>query len=383
MVNTCGVCSVRFQRYDDAINCSNCSTDFHIKCVNVTVDGFVELSRSDALKLWKCSSCVTSNFAVETKGMEDSQQSVLNNEDCKQWRDMVRLENDALKQIIISQGHEILSFKKECMDQLSVLKAIIVEQGKQIEYLNSRLGNVTGYNSVVKNIDCTSETPCVIQEMSPQDGTRKGATRSSIRKKSSEDQNSALPDQEADRKGGNEDGSTNAACARKENDMRQIRAAVEYRAGGNKNHGKNITEDDFVLVARRRDNAEAGKPGNSKSHMSERKKFIRGSHQIPTVPVGTTQTTFAAVARRAYFYIGNINPKTTKEEIFQYMKLRRPDDEFILDELPMREGALSRAFKLTTDFSLVDEVNKPDFWPQGVIIKKFFRIAKRKEGGRQ
>lgn len=76
---------------------------------------------------------------------------------------------------------------------------------------------------------------------------------------------------------------------------------------------------------------------------------------------------------------GNINPQTGKETVLQYVKTRRPNDEFVLEELPMRENAFSRAFKLTTDYALIDVINKPEFWPQGVIVKKFFRFKSRSE----
>lgn len=109
----------------------------------------------------------------------------------------------------------------------------------------------------------------------------------------------------------------------------------------------------------------------------KKNNFIRGSSEIPAVPIGTTKSTFAAVARRAYFYVGNINPQTGKEEVLHYIKSKRPNDDFVLEELPMRDGAVSRAFKLITDYELIEVINKPDFWPQGVIVKKFFRIAKK------
>lgn len=116
---------------------------------------------------------------------------------------------------------------------------------------------------------------------------------------------------------------------------------------------------------------------NRERAAEEKQGIVRGSGQTPTVPLGTTETTFAAVARRACFYIGNINPQTTKDEVLQYVRLRRPNDEFIIEELPKREGAFSRAFKLTTDFGLIEVVNKPDFWPKDVVVKKFFRISNR------
>lgn len=105
--------------------------------------------------------------------------------------------------------------------------------------------------------------------------------------------------------------------------------------------------------------------------------IVRGTGQIPTVSIGATETTFAAVARRTYFYVGNVNPQTEKEEVVRYLKSKIPHGEFILDALPMRENAFSRAFKLTTDFALFDMINKAEFWPQGVVVKNFFRFERK------
>lgn len=106
---------------------------------------------------------------------------------------------------------------------------------------------------------------------------------------------------------------------------------------------------------------------------TNRMNFIRGTLPTPAVSMGSKQDTFAAVARRAQLYIGNINPNANRDSIEQYIRERLPNNDFILDDLPKREEALSRAFKLTIDFSLLETLNKPDFWPQGVIVKRFFR----------
>lgn len=117
------------------------------------------------------------------------------------------------------------------------------------------------------------------------------------------------------------------------------------------------------------------KSSPSKDHQ---KKFIRGTVPMPPVTVGSGQDTFAAVARRAYLYIGNINPNTTKESVIKYIRDRRPDVDVVLEELPKRDEALSRAYKLIIDFTLLETFKSPDFWPQGVVIKRFFQSRRQK-----
>lgn len=110
-----------------------------------------------------------------------------------------------------------------------------------------------------------------------------------------------------------------------------------------------------------------------------RKNFIRGTVPTPTIAVGSKQNTFAAVARRAHLYVGNVNPHASKESIVDYIKDRIPNYDFALDELPKRDEAVSRAYKLTVDFTLLSILNQSDFWPQGVIVKRFFQPKRKSQ----
>lgn len=110
-----------------------------------------------------------------------------------------------------------------------------------------------------------------------------------------------------------------------------------------------------------------------------RKRYVRGTVPTPQVAVGSDQDSFAAVARRAYLYVGNVNPGASKDSIVGYIRNRAPEVDFVVDELPKREEALSRAFKLTVDFTLLEKFNKADFWPQGVVVKRFFQFKRQQQ----
>lgn len=115
---------------------------------------------------------------------------------------------------------------------------------------------------------------------------------------------------------------------------------------------------------------------NCEREIAKKPNFVRGTGEVPAVSVGSESNTFAAVARRAYFYIGNVNVNTKTDHICDYLRKKCPDQLFVLDELPRREQAQSRAYKLTIDFTMMDRINDPQFWPQGIIVKKFFRRNK-------
>lgn len=103
--------------------------------------------------------------------------------------------------------------------------------------------------------------------------------------------------------------------------------------------------------------------------------FVRGKATVTPLPVGVRNTvaTFAAVARRAYLYIGNVHPCATEESVCGYLESKFPGKEFIVEGLPKRQSAQSRAFKLTADHSLLAELHSPELRPDGVVMRIFFR----------
>lgn len=105
---------------------------------------------------------------------------------------------------------------------------------------------------------------------------------------------------------------------------------------------------------------------------------VRGTAPTPTVAVGSVHDTFAAVARRAFLYLGNVNPNAEKKAVEDYIKDKCPKIDLVLEDLPKRDHALSRAYKLTVDYTWLDTLNKPDFWPDNIIVKRFFRAKLRR-----
>lgn len=87
--------------------------------------------------------------------------------------------------------------------------------------------------------------------------------------------------------------------------------------------------------------------------------------------------TFAAVTRKAWFYVGRIRHGTKPEQLRDYLKAKFPEQDFIVEALPTRENAGSVSFKVGADLSLVDQLNQASMWPKDVAVKKF-RFFRRK-----
>lgn len=85
--------------------------------------------------------------------------------------------------------------------------------------------------------------------------------------------------------------------------------------------------------------------------------------------------------QKAWLYVGKINMKCTTEDVMKFLSDKFPGKKSQV-ELISNEGSSSRAFKVGIDYKLLEEVSKPEFWPQGVTVRRyrFFRGQRRHQG---
>lgn len=88
---------------------------------------------------------------------------------------------------------------------------------------------------------------------------------------------------------------------------------------------------------------------------------------------------FAGAARKAWLYVGRAGVDTTTDQIARHLKKNFPSQEFVIDSLPTRENANSIAFRVGADMSLIDDLNKPNLWPKGIVVKRY-RFFRHKSG---
>lgn len=92
---------------------------------------------------------------------------------------------------------------------------------------------------------------------------------------------------------------------------------------------------------------------------------------------------FAAIVKRAWIYVGKANKETTTEDGKNWLVKKFPGRNFLVSLLNMHENAISSSFKVGADLDLLDQLNKGENWPSGLIIKpfKFFRYTQQKSSG--
>lgn len=120
---------------------------------------------------------------------------------------------------------------------------------------------------------------------------------------------------------------------------------------------------------------------NSNYSMTENTESIKNKSPNNLQILGTNTNvgdTFKSVEQKAWLYIGKIDNKCDREGIHEFLRGKLPGTEIIVEQVS-KEESLSRSFKVGIDFKLLKEVNEPDFWPQGVTVRrfKFFRTREK------
>lgn len=99
--------------------------------------------------------------------------------------------------------------------------------------------------------------------------------------------------------------------------------------------------------------------------------MIRGSD----VDAGVGDAAFSSVEGRAWLHVGKVTLNTTSSQIRAHLSGKFPKEDFEIEALPKRDDARSLSFKVGARFSLLEDLNRPEIWPAGVLIRrfKFFR----------
>jgi hypothetical protein len=109
----------------------------------------------------------------------------------------------------------------------------------------------------------------------------------------------------------------------------------------------------------------------------------RWNRNRPTTRViGTRQNedSLQAAERTAWLYVGHLKTETNTETVKNYLRKNSIEGELDCEELPGK--GTNKAFRVGVPFKDLDRINSPDFWPSGVMIRRFrwFRGFHRNDG---
>lgn len=98
---------------------------------------------------------------------------------------------------------------------------------------------------------------------------------------------------------------------------------------------------------------------------------------VGTNTFGSEKDEFGSGESLLWLYVGRCRQGTTAESIKSYMQKRSPGYSFEVTEL---DGAgRNKSFKVGANISLKDELYNSDYWPNGIVVKRF-RFRKSNNG---
>lgn len=88
-----------------------------------------------------------------------------------------------------------------------------------------------------------------------------------------------------------------------------------------------------------------------------------------------SDASFAAVVRRAWLFVGRAKMSVTVDDVGLYLRNKCPGYSFDVQNLTTNEKASTRSFRIGLDFHLLEDLNKPEFWPCNIVVRRynFFR----------
>ena len=114
--------------------------------------------------------------------------------------------------------------------------------------------------------------------------------------------------------------------------------------------------------------ADSRAPKERKNKMTQRvsRTIIRGENT-------STDNILTAADKRAWIYVGRTNLSTTAANLKKYLTDKLNSQDVSVDELEANNVTVktSRSFKVGVKYDYLECLEKPEFWPAGIIVRKF------------
>lgn len=101
-----------------------------------------------------------------------------------------------------------------------------------------------------------------------------------------------------------------------------------------------------------------------------RRRLKDGNARRGTADTASTNG-FVSEPRKMWLYVGRAGSQTSKEIVEKYVKerLKLKDDQLVVEDL--RTVGSTRSFKVGVDSRFYDEAMKAEFWPDGILFRRF------------
>lgn len=102
-----------------------------------------------------------------------------------------------------------------------------------------------------------------------------------------------------------------------------------------------------------------------------RRPTVMGSRKLEP----SDDNSFTGADRRIWLYVGKTSTHTTEEVVHDYLRRSAGGEDFTVSKLSYKGTYPS--FKVSAPFNLKEKLQDPNFWPSGVLVRRF--LFKRSE----
>lgn len=321
------LCKICCRKVVNGVTCSQCSEKIHYKCANIQDISVVDVSD------WMCRVCINNISLDDTL--------------CENDDDNSSVEEKYMKR-------EILLLRK-LVREMEEKNTLLSEKIKFLE----------------------SENICNCKVMNTEDG----CTRQNVIDEPARSSQEVLPSTVGTTFKNvislQEPASTHAGNSNKNEEVPLVQQTkdlvYDIATYVNKNNSPQVVELTTPSnVSSKKENT--GKNNEEGFQTVQYKK--RTKQKIPSV-IGTSklESTLSAVSKKAWFYVGRLNVNTSEDDVKNYLKSKINNEEFHSTKIST-QGA-SASFKIGASFHLREQLEDPEFWPEGVMIRQFIFFRKR------
>lgn len=130
-----------------------------------------------------------------------------------------------------------------------------------------------------------------------------------------------------------------------------------HKVNNNRNNGKNLKQP-------------KSQPALSKLSHSQTRVVHGASADIHELTPAT---------KKLWIYVGKLHPSTTTEVLQKFLLKKLPNRVFQVDQL--RASNSSTSFRIAADLDIEETLYSDNFWPQGVLVKRFIFFRRRQING--
>lgn len=326
MAIECFVCNKNIGRYDDYIACrGECNRNSHISCVNITVEKFTQMKEDGSVRMWSCKDCKCILTSIAATTMETEHNIIplikvlISDYVGKAVQDITK----NIANIFSLEIEKLRSDNKKLSQEVNNLRNVIEKQ-ISVQKVNTKSLDVPGMHI------SESASKDILQNTSINKTNKKKLLQNNVERTQPEESN----------------GKNNISENQLKASIKNINKEKDINNDCN-NTNYNEDEKEFIPVVRRkrRDNSIYGTASSSDS--------------------------FAAVTRRAWLFIGRARQDVTAEQVNAFLQNKCPGSLFDVELLTKNDQATTRSFRVGMDFQLLEKLNKPEFWPCNIVVRRF------------